>query len=556
MKKILFTFACILFASISVWAQSTFVADGITYHVLSEADDNATFGTVSVVAREDGFYEGDISIPNAVKNSKDQYADTYKVVAIDKGAFKDCSHLKKVSISASIENIGDNAFENCVNLDNVNFATGNLKSIGNNVFQNSGLKQITIPEGITELGSRLFYECTKLSEVDLPSTLNSIGEDVFYHCIALKAIELPSRLQKMGACFQQSGIESIKLPVKIIGVPDYCFSGCKSLVTVELSTYTNRLGHSAFSGCSSLTSISLPQDIKTINAQCFAGCEALKAISLPSSVNIIDYGAFQGCTSLASMSLPNSVDSLGGYTFAGCTNLTAVTLSSMIKKIPNQCFSGCTSLVSIILPQSIECVEYEAFSKCTSLTEVDFPRNIRQVDNYAFDGCTALVKIAGLPETATVGELAFDKCKKILDKVYDNLSIKSKSFNGLTITKIEFNDNDFFVYVTCKVDVKNTDNRIYEVTSTPMLQHTPLYTIQFPKKLTIHYKDNSKEMSLCGVEKDVNKRIDAFDLDIRTFDQEPFDTHFILTCKYLPINIHNISIYNEDGKAIFDNVKF
>lgn len=103
-----------LLLSVNVNAQSVFEVDGVCYRVLTEADDATTFGTVEVVPRKNGFYEGVVNIPNGVKNSKGQYADTYKVIAIADKAFQNSMSLEKVSIPASVEKIGQNAFSGCI----------------------------------------------------------------------------------------------------------------------------------------------------------------------------------------------------------------------------------------------------------------------------------------------------------------------------------------------------------------------------------------------------------------------------------------------------------
>ena len=69
--------------------------------------------------------------------------------------------ITSVTIPDSIEEIGQNSFNNCSALERVNIGTASkLQKIGNNAFSgNSSLKEIYIPVGMTELGDSVFNNC-------------------------------------------------------------------------------------------------------------------------------------------------------------------------------------------------------------------------------------------------------------------------------------------------------------------------------------------------------------------------------------------------------------
>jgi hypothetical protein len=50
------------------------------------------------------------------------------------------------------------------------------------------LKEIVIPEGITEIRSNCFINCKNLEKVVLPSTLKLIDTNAFYGCDNLKEV--------------------------------------------------------------------------------------------------------------------------------------------------------------------------------------------------------------------------------------------------------------------------------------------------------------------------------------------------------------------------------
>ena len=58
--------------------------------------------------------------------------------------FKNCEHLKMVSLSPNIKEIPEGAFENCSNLTRITLPD-EVEMVGNNAFCGSGLKELTLP---------------------------------------------------------------------------------------------------------------------------------------------------------------------------------------------------------------------------------------------------------------------------------------------------------------------------------------------------------------------------------------------------------------------------
>ena len=51
-----------------------------------------------------------------------------------------------------------------------------------------GIEDITIPEGITTIGTASFWNAVSLHSVDLPSSVTDILDEAFYYCTSLKSI--------------------------------------------------------------------------------------------------------------------------------------------------------------------------------------------------------------------------------------------------------------------------------------------------------------------------------------------------------------------------------
>ena len=65
----------------------------------------------------------------------------------------------------TISEVGDNAFENC-----------------------KALQQINVPSGVTSIGSSTFDGCSSLKSIYIPSTVNEIKSYVFDGCSKLKDV--------------------------------------------------------------------------------------------------------------------------------------------------------------------------------------------------------------------------------------------------------------------------------------------------------------------------------------------------------------------------------
>ena len=272
----------------------TFEKDGINYRVIKEPDGSIATGTVSVCRLEYGEYEGDIVIPNVVKESDDQYADKYKVVGIDEESFDQSKYLKSVKLPPSIEFIGDNAFR-LSSVEKVDIPMGNLTSLGRYVFAQTKLFSIEIPSSVKTIGEYAFYECSRLPKEILHEGLNVIEAKAFKNCYQLESIVLPNSNKFIGeGAFQDCYMLSkISLGSGLKGIGDNAFDGCIRLRHVELPEGLRGIGKEAFAN-SGIVDVTIPKSIKVIKESCFAN-SMLRRIALPSTLIQIEDLAFFRC---------------------------------------------------------------------------------------------------------------------------------------------------------------------------------------------------------------------------------------------------------------------
>ena len=119
-----------------------------------------------------------VVIPASVKLK----GETFKVVSVGNGVFKNNKKLKSVKIGKNIKTIGKEAFSGCKKLADVKMGK-NITSIKANAFSKcKSLTVITIPSNVKNIGKKAFYQCKNLKYIDIKTKKlkpGGIGSNAF-----------------------------------------------------------------------------------------------------------------------------------------------------------------------------------------------------------------------------------------------------------------------------------------------------------------------------------------------------------------------------------------
>ena len=209
--------------------------------------------------------------------------------------------ITTLEIPASVEEIGNSVFEDCIYIKKVTFEGGSrLISIGQYAFKGcKAMTSITLPTGLEIIGYRAFGSCTALESLTIPATVTE-GDMI------------------LGTV---SGVKTVKFASGMTEIPSKILKGAASVTKVTLKSGITSIGSQAFYECSALTSINLPKGIKTIGKSAFYGCKALVDIKLPTTLKTLSDYAFKNCTSLKTLTLWTGITDIRTDVFAGDTNL-------------------------------------------------------------------------------------------------------------------------------------------------------------------------------------------------------------------------------------------
>lgn len=103
------------------------------------------------------------------------------VTSLGDSAFYGCVSLDKIDGMEKVKNIGANCFSNCPALIEITLPKG-LKDLGEGAFLLSGLKSVTIPKTVTQVGDRCFHACEQLEQVVIEGDAGNLPDDIFFDC--------------------------------------------------------------------------------------------------------------------------------------------------------------------------------------------------------------------------------------------------------------------------------------------------------------------------------------------------------------------------------------
>ena len=310
--------------------------------------------------------------------------------SIRKVGFNDCGRLNAISIPGNVDEIY--SFGNCEELTSICIPKS-LTKIGGNAFARARhLKSIIVERNNKKYDSR--DNCNAIIETSsnklisgcmntfIPNSVTSIGERAFYNCSGLTSITIPNSVTNIGYC---------------------AFSGCSSLTSITIPNSVTSIGGDAFYDCTGLTSVTIPNSVTSINNYTFSGCSGLTSITIPNSVTSIGRSAFSGCSGLTSITIPNSVTNIGNYAFGGCSGLTSIKVSegntkydsrnncnAIIETSSNTIIAGCKNT---IIPSSVTSIGNSAFYGCNELTSITIPNSMTSIGGWAFDDCSGLTSV-------------------------------------------------------------------------------------------------------------------------------------------------------------------
>lgn len=273
------------------------------------------------------------------------------------------SAVKHIEFPSTLESIEDYAF-NQSRLETIIFApNSSLKAIGNFAFLSTPINEITIPEGVVEIGEECFAH-SGVKIIGLPSTLERIGKNAFLDCY----------------------MQSIDIPDNVTEISEGAFAHCKKLVTVGIGdeSLLESIGYRAFYACESLRAITIPKNVSQLGGAVIGGSKVMTFdVSDENPYFKMKDGMLYSAdeTELVlcpparlsdSVTISKNTKRIAPYAFYSCMKVTSVIFEdgSLLESIGDYGFWGC-GLGSVTFPESVTFIGKYAFGFCQNLENVD-----------------------------------------------------------------------------------------------------------------------------------------------------------------------------------------
>ena len=339
--------------------------------------------------------------------------------------------ITDVVIPASVDKIGDNAFNNYAYLRSVVIEEG-VTAIGNNTFNGCyGLTSVTLPQSLRSIGDHAFDDCTQLSDLMLPQSLESIGVYAFYGCEGLTHVDIPGSVKVLGdvsfgAC---TNLTHVTFNPGLTRVGEYAFYDCLSLDDVELPSTVTSIGYAAFWNCSIMSNVTLNDNLQELGDFAFYECGSLQRIVIPSSVTLVGVNAFMDCSSLSTIVMDGCSPHVESGAFKSCSQLARVEVRDLSSwcnitfddyqanplYFARHLYMNGEEVCDLAIPAGVKCINDYAFIRCESLNTLTMSNDVESVGEQAFKDCKKLTVATLGDGVRTIGEKAFHGCSKLMD---------------------------------------------------------------------------------------------------------------------------------------------
>lgn len=210
-------------------------------------------------------------------------------------AFLLCKKLKSVKLPFGISIINKNLFENC-----------------------TSLKKIIIPETVQKIDDHAFYYCISLMYIYYQKRLNNtpliIGKFSFTKT-NIKQLKIPNFITEIRCwAFYESNIEFINFVDRnyksILIIEQFAFYCCHKLKLLYIPAFINCINYSSFKECINLISIIFEKrsdDNKLIiKKEAFLRCSNLTNLEILSNIIVENY-SFEFCFRIKNLIMPPNI---------------------------------------------------------------------------------------------------------------------------------------------------------------------------------------------------------------------------------------------------------
>lgn len=209
------------------------------------------------------------------------------------------------------------------------------------------VKKVVIENGVTTIGSFMFYECVNIDSISIPASVVEIGDSAFGSCRNLKNIQVAEEnkiYSSVDGCLYNkdqtrliyfvNGKEVCNISSEVTSIGDELQNDLAPSAfydAVDLQKFVVDPNNKTFSSVDGILynkdqtvllrcpnaaeNLVFSKNTKEIGTSAVSQCNNITSVTIPEGVTKINKWAFDNCVKLTSVTLPKSLTSLGSWVF-------------------------------------------------------------------------------------------------------------------------------------------------------------------------------------------------------------------------------------------------
>ncbi|MDO4413611.1 MAG: leucine-rich repeat protein [Erysipelotrichaceae bacterium] len=315
------------------------------------------------------------------------------LIEIQDEAFSSCTNLKDATINSTVlKTVGYRVFANCKSLEYIDLPDS-VEEIGREVFCNSGLIELRIPDSAYNWGFDILEGCNSLEKLIISDHCSGGRSNALVDLPNLKEVEVSPLNQYFtdvdGVLFNKDMTLLMKYPAKHAGE------------TYLIPASVTEIGERAFTTTAYLKQINIPSNVLTIGSYAFTSSESINNITFNEGLKYIKTNAFRGCTGIRAITLPNSLEQCEDRVFKDCTALKSVDFGNGLTEISEEMFVN-TGFVELAIPGIIKTVGLGSFEYCPNLKKLTLDEGVTTLQGRAFANNENLEKVIIAPTVTQI----------------------------------------------------------------------------------------------------------------------------------------------------------
>jgi hypothetical protein len=310
--------------------------------------------------------------------------------------------------------------------------------------------EVVVPFGITKIGTGAFWNNTTVESIRLPESVTCVAGDAFVYCDNLKRVNIPINVEVIG-------------DNPFAGCPDLVIENASDSFVLENGVLFDKERKSIihYSPLKADAEYTIPESVEWIGKHSFYKCLNLKRVTITKNVAYMGNNAFSDCLNIALVNHSLHFHYEGGLLYNGdITQVFHYSLGSGVKRVVikdgvrtlgRNSFWNARTIETITIPETVRQIGYNPFAYCINaefivkspayttyngvLYTSDFREAVCCTTKAAQSGTVVLHE-----KTESLGRNAFTGCETVREIILPRglKSIARGAFSGcMNLTEID-----------------------------------------------------------------------------------------------------------------------